>query len=94
MFWSDLGPQISYEAVGITDAKLKTVSVWAKPPTKDAKNQEFEKGVVLYLNPQSQIVGVLMWNIHGQVALARKVLKEQRQVKDVNEIAALFRIHG
>lgn len=29
MLWSDLGPSIGYEAVGILDAKLKTVGLWA-----------------------------------------------------------------
>lgn len=29
MFWSDLGPEIGYEAIGIIDAKLPTVGVWA-----------------------------------------------------------------
>ena len=30
MFWSDLGPKIGYEAVGILDSRLTTVGVWAK----------------------------------------------------------------
>ncbi|KAF9140720.1 Apoptosis-inducing factor 1, mitochondrial [Mortierella sp. GBA39] len=33
MFWSDLGPHIGYEAVGILDSKLSTVSIWTKKPT-------------------------------------------------------------
>ncbi|PHZ08571.1 apoptosis-inducing factor 1, mitochondrial-like protein [Rhizopus microsporus ATCC 52813] len=35
MFWSDLGPEIGYEAVGLTDSQLSTVSVWAKATAKD-----------------------------------------------------------
>ena len=27
---SDLGPDVGYEAIGIVDASLETVSVWAK----------------------------------------------------------------
>lgn len=34
MFWSDLGPRVGYEAIGITDSKLPTVSVFAKPSPK------------------------------------------------------------
>lgn len=30
MFWSDLGPRVGYEALGIIDSKLPTVSVFAK----------------------------------------------------------------
>ncbi|KAF9969949.1 Apoptosis-inducing factor 1, mitochondrial [Actinomortierella ambigua] len=36
MFWSDLGPHIGYEAVGILDSKLSTVSIWTKKPTAAA----------------------------------------------------------
>ncbi|KAI8149749.1 apoptosis-inducing factor, mitochondrion-associated, C-term-domain-containing protein [Fennellomyces sp. T-0311] len=35
MFWSDLGPEIGYEAVGLVDAQLSTVSVWAKATAQD-----------------------------------------------------------
>lgn len=35
MFWSDLGPEIGYEAIGLVDAKLPTVSVFAKASKKD-----------------------------------------------------------
>lgn len=35
MFWSDLGPEIGYEAVGLIDAQLSTVSVWAKATAED-----------------------------------------------------------
>lgn len=30
MFWSDLGPDVGYEAVGIIDSSLPTVGVFAK----------------------------------------------------------------
>lgn len=30
MFWSDLGPKIGYEAVGLVDSSLTTVGIWAK----------------------------------------------------------------
>ena len=35
MFWSDLGPNVGYEAVGILDSNLPTVGVWAKASDKD-----------------------------------------------------------
>ncbi|XP_053976835.1 apoptosis-inducing factor 1, mitochondrial isoform X1 [Hylaeus volcanicus] len=31
MFWSDLGPEVGYEAIGIVDSSLPTVGVFAKP---------------------------------------------------------------
>lgn len=31
MLWSDLGPEVGYEAIGIVDSKLSTYAVYAKP---------------------------------------------------------------
>lgn len=35
MFWSDLGPEVGYEAVGLVDSKLTTVGVWAEAASED-----------------------------------------------------------
>lgn len=35
MFWSDLGPNVGYEAIGIVDSALPTVGVFAKATDKD-----------------------------------------------------------
>jgi len=35
MFWSDLGPEVGYEAIGIVDSKLPTVGVFAKATETD-----------------------------------------------------------
>ncbi|RXG54966.1 Apoptosis-inducing factor 1, mitochondrial [Armadillidium vulgare] len=35
MFWSDLGPDVGYEAIGIVDSTLPTVGVFAKATDKD-----------------------------------------------------------
>ncbi len=92
MFWSDLGPKISYEAVGLIDAKLSTVGIWAKQDEQQSK--EFDKGVVLYVNNQKQVVGVLLWNVHGKLDVARKVLKEQSKFEDANKMASLFGVYA
>jgi len=36
---SDVGPEVGFEAVGLIDAKLETIGVWAKA-TKDDKPAE------------------------------------------------------
>lgn len=36
MFWSDLGPDVGYEAIGIVDSSLPTVGVFAKATDKDS----------------------------------------------------------
>lgn len=35
MFWSDLGPNIGYEAIGLVDSSLPTVGVWTSATEKD-----------------------------------------------------------
>ena len=64
MFWSDLGPHIAFEAVGNLNSHSQTVSIWAK---SQANPDEFNKGVVFYLNKDNSIQGVLLWNILGKV---------------------------
>ncbi|EDV19339.1 uncharacterized protein TRIADDRAFT_33763, partial [Trichoplax adhaerens] len=36
MFWSDLGPHIGYEAIGVIDSSLPTVGIWAKATKADS----------------------------------------------------------
>lgn len=42
MFWSDLGPEISFEAVGIIDSTLPTVSVFVKPGQEPEASTDVE----------------------------------------------------
>lgn len=35
MFWSDLGPELGYEGIGLVDASLPTVGVFTLPDKKD-----------------------------------------------------------
>ncbi len=43
MFWSDLGPNLGYEAIGIVDNTLDTVGVWAKATMKDTPQAAVEE---------------------------------------------------
>ncbi|XP_038630816.1 apoptosis-inducing factor 1, mitochondrial isoform X9 [Scyliorhinus canicula] len=48
MFWSDLGPDVGYEAIGIVDSSLPTVGVFAEATAKDtprAVTQESGTGI-------------------------------------------------
>jgi len=38
MFWSDIGPSVGYEAIGIIDSSLNTVGVFAKRNPKDTSS--------------------------------------------------------
>eukprot|EP00834_Sanchytrium_tribonematis_P000538 NODE_10_length_61504_cov_0.956502.p10 type:complete len:498 gc:universal NODE_10_length_61504_cov_0.956502:14454-15947(+) len=44
MFWSDLGSNVSFEAVGKLSSKLETKSFW------NVSEKEFDKGVVFYID--------------------------------------------
>ena len=43
MFWSDLGPDIGYEAIGLVDSSLPTVSVFAQATDKDTPRAVVEQ---------------------------------------------------
>lgn len=44
MFWSDLGPKIGFEAIGLTDSELQTVAVYAKGQPEDEPQKEDSEG--------------------------------------------------
>ena len=89
MFWSDLGPNIAYEAVGVLDSSFPTVGVWAKK----SSNEEYSKGVVFYLDSQRKVIGILTWNVLGKMAQARRIIKEAKPQADLNELSKLFQVH-
>jgi len=43
MFWSDLGPDVGYEAIGLVDSSLPTVSVFAQASDKDTPRAVVEQ---------------------------------------------------
>ncbi|XP_076808808.1 apoptosis-inducing factor 1, mitochondrial-like isoform X1 [Clavelina lepadiformis] len=45
MFWSDLGPDVGYEAIGLVDSRLPTVGVFAKATEKDTPRAAEEEGL-------------------------------------------------
>ncbi|KAJ8728477.1 hypothetical protein PYW07_006173 [Mythimna separata] len=47
MFWSDLGPQLGYEAIGIIDSRLPTVGVFSADAVADSAQAEAGAGAVL-----------------------------------------------
>lgn len=63
MFYSDLF-DLGYEAVGVTDARLETVSDWKHP---------YREGVVYYLE-KDRVRGVLLWNVWERVDEARALI--------------------
>ncbi|CAF0868345.1 unnamed protein product [Rotaria sordida] len=132
MFWSDLGPSIGFEAIGLTDSELQTIAVYAKgqrgdeiqkedsegnreqrdiPPTSSANalkhkipekttttttktnnKDDYTKGVVFYLK-ENKVVGIVLWNIFNRIPIARKIIQDQKEITDFQELAKLFNIH-
>lgn len=43
MFWSDLGPEIGYEGIGLVDSSLTTVAVFALPTKADRKTDNLNE---------------------------------------------------
>ncbi|CAH3999652.1 putative apoptosis-inducing factor 1, mitochondrial isoform X2 [Pieris brassicae] len=106
MFWSDLGPELGYEAIGEIDSKLPTVAVFCEDAVREAKETattadgaakradggvRYERGVVFYLR-ESRVVGVLLWNLFNRMHLARQVLA-RGEFEDLFEVAKLFALH-
>lgn len=64
-FYSDLF-DLGYEAVGLLNSDLETFADWEEP---------FQKGVVYYLQG-GKVVGALLWNVWGQLDVARALMAE------------------
>jgi programmed cell death 8 (apoptosis-inducing factor) len=89
MLWSDIG-STGFEAVGDLDSSLDTVAFWDRvginaqgapwyfnsPP---ATPVDYGKGVVYYLK-NKRVVGVLLWNVHGQIPACRQIIASQKQL--------------
>jgi NADPH-dependent 2,4-dienoyl-CoA reductase/sulfur reductase-like enzyme len=77
-FYSDLF-DLSFEAVGKLDAKMKTIAAWEIP---------FRRGVVVYLEDQ-KVKGVLLWNQRNMLDWARELITDQatpETPKDLKEL--------
>ncbi|KAF5284569.1 hypothetical protein FQR65_LT02395 [Abscondita terminalis] len=88
MFWSDLGPDVGYEAIGIVDAELPTVGVFAKATAEDSPEgiiTETDEG--LRSDNEEKCAGVppecepYIKTDPQQRQIAEKVRKEERKCK-------------
>lgn len=99
MFWSDLGTEVGFEAIGIIDSSLPTFGVFAKngeateedfrEPTEADK---FKKGVIFYQRNDT-VVGIVLWNLYNNMHIARRVLNDGVAKQDLNEVAKLFALY-
>lgn len=101
MFWSDLGTEVGFEAIGIVDSSLPTFGVFAKSEDDIAngdfrepkEGDKYKKGVMFYLR-NNTVVGIVLWNLYGNMHIARRVLNDGVQNQDLNEVAKLFSLYS
>jgi NADPH-dependent 2,4-dienoyl-CoA reductase/sulfur reductase-like enzyme len=78
MFYSDLF-DLGWEAVGELGGHLETDAVW---------KEEMRTGVVYYLK-EDVVVGVLLWNVWGQVDRAREIVRAGRPMTAAERRSAI-----
>jgi programmed cell death 8 (apoptosis-inducing factor) len=99
MYWSDLGPSISIEAVGITESSLPTVGVWARENMFDAEkgsrqyNDEADRGIVFYVKNE-RVVGILLFNVPGKIEAAKRLLAQRVASDAITEHLDAFNLHS
>jgi len=105
-FWSemlDLG--IEFEAVGNISSQLPTVGYWDIGKTvydvpsdgvPSFVSNEYHKGVVYYLDKErKKVVGVLMWNMDGQLGKAREIMSSEKVLRDpIFDLRSLIKPEG
>ncbi|KAL7678355.1 hypothetical protein ACOME3_004583 [Neoechinorhynchus agilis] len=80
VFWCDVTDDLSIEGIGNVDCrKYKTLGLFTEPQSR--KDEGFQKrGVIIYLNDQNQIAGILLWNFIGKLGQVKDFLR--LKVKD------------
>ncbi|CAF4792200.1 unnamed protein product [Rotaria sp. Silwood1] len=73
------------------ELKHKIPETKTSTTTIDNKN-DYSKGVVFYLK-ENKVVGVVLWNVFNRIPIARKIIKDQQEITDFQELAKLFNIH-
>ncbi|XP_029654640.1 apoptosis-inducing factor 1, mitochondrial-like [Octopus sinensis] len=90
MFWSYVGP-IELEGCGVLDPVLRTVSVFED---EQAKSISERRGVIFYLNEDSVIVGVCLWNPTRKSSshLLRQVVASKMKEDDILGVSKLINL--
>uniref|UniRef100_A0A182M2W4 FAD/NAD(P)-binding domain-containing protein n=1 Tax=Anopheles culicifacies TaxID=139723 RepID=A0A182M2W4_9DIPT len=82
MFWSDLGPRISYEAIGLIDSALPTVAVFAK---RTAEEMSRAVAAVTAGGNDSEKLQAANANVSVDVKNVASIAEEQKQVERAKE---------
>jgi len=78
MFWSDLGPDVGYEAIGICDASLPTTAVFAKKTEQDSPQAVVDStGEAMRSETESEPLEKIKMQLFGDESI-KKVLPPKR----------------
>lgn len=95
MFWSDLGTDIGFEAIGLIDSSLPTFAFFARDENTssvDSSHKDYNKGIIFYQRNNS-VVGILLWNLYNNMHTARRVINDGVAGQDLNEVVKLFTLY-
>ena len=94
MFWSDMGPDVAYEAIGLCDSRLPTVSFWRTNGHAKAgisERDHYGKGLVFYLR-EGVISGIIAMNLKDRIGAARQVLSGRYTDEDFEEVVRKMKL--
>ncbi|EAA12325.4 AGAP008044-PA [Anopheles gambiae str. PEST] len=98
MFWSDLGPRISYEAIGLIDSSLPTVAVFAKRTAEEMSRASAAAAAAVTagstdsekLQAANANVNVDVKNVPAAGEPAKEQSKEQQEPEDSFDKGVIF----
>ncbi|CAH1390307.1 unnamed protein product [Nezara viridula] len=92
----------SLPTVGIYYNGDKSEKIKENPETNTDCNEdnprlgldEFNKGIIFYIDHKETIVGILTWNVFNRATMLRRILEKAQSYKDCDELAKLMHIHA
>ena len=94
MFWSDVGKDIAYEAIGLCDSALPAVSFWRTNGHAKAgisQTDSYGKGLVFYLK-DGVISGIISMNLKGRISAAREILSGKYTDEEFEEVVRKMKL--
>ena len=94
MFWSDIGKDIAYEAIGLCDSSLPAVSFWRTNGHAKAgisQSDKYGKGLVFYIR-DGIISGIICMNLKDRISAAREVLSGRYTDEDFEEVVRKMKL--
>ena len=94
MFWSDIGKDIAYQAIGVCDSSLPAASFWRTNGHAKAgisQTDKYGKGLVFYIR-DGIISGIICMNLKDRIPAAREVLAGRYTDEDFEEVVRKMKL--